>query len=316
MRPCARRGAVLLMGPTGAGKSELAVRLAAEFPFEIISTDSALVYRGMDIGTAKPDLATRRGVPHHLIDICDPTQTYSAGDFLVDAAAVMEEIWQRGRLPLFVGGTMLYFHTLSEGIAVLPDRDPAVRAGIDAEAALLGWPHMHRELEKVDPAAAARIHANDPQRIQRALEVYRLTGQPISMLQQMRTSVLAGAHVIELALAPSDRNILHGRLEARFDAMLAAGLVAEVRRLWERGDLTAEHPSMRAVGYRQMWRHLDAGCPLREAREEAIAATRQLAKRQLTWLRARKRAAWFDAVHPDVAALLRDALARGGMSRW
>jgi tRNA dimethylallyltransferase len=311
-----RRGAVLLMGPTGAGKSELAVQLAEQYPFEIVSTDSALVYRGMDIGTAKPNLATRRGVPHHLIDIRDPTSTYSAGEFVLDAAGIMEDIWQRGRQPLFVGGTMLYFHALSQGIADLPEGNPEVRAQIDAHAAVVGWAEVHRELAEVDPEAAARIHNNDPQRIQRALEVFRITGQPISKLQQSRVSVLEGVEVIELAVAPQDRTILHTRIQSRFEAMLEAGLVDEVKKLRERNDLHAEQPSMRAVGYRQVWRYLAGQCSLNEASEQAIAATRQLAKRQLTWLRARPRAQWFDSVHRDVATALGAALSRGDIAEW
>jgi tRNA dimethylallyltransferase len=309
-----RRVAVLLMGPTGAGKSDLAVRLARTLPFEIVSTDSALVYRGMDIGTAKPDLETRRSVRHHLIDIRDPAMTYSAGEFVLDAAAAMEDIWRRGRQPLFVGGTMLYFHALSQGIAALPEGNIGVRADIDARAAVVGWAGMHRELAAVDPQAAARIHVNDPQRIQRALEVYELTGQPISRLQQSRVSVLAGVDVLEFALAPQDRNNLHARIQSRFEAMLAAGFLDEVRRLRERNDLDAEHPSMRAVGYRQVWRYLAGQCGFDEASEQAIAATRQLAKRQLTWLRARQRAKWFDSAHPDVADRVLSALSEGGIS--
>ncbi len=307
-----RRGAILLMGPTGAGKSDLAVHLAQEFPLEIVSVDSALVYRGMDIGTAKPDLATRQAVPHHLIDIRDPAVTYSAGEFVEDAAAVMEEIWRRGRQPLFVGGTMLYFHALSSGIAALPDASIRVRTEIDARAAMVGWPGLHEELAAVDPDAAARIHTNDSQRIQRALEVFELTGKPISQLQRSRASVLTGVEVLELAVAPLDRPILHARIQSRFEAMLAAGFIEEVRTLQKRTDLHAEHPSMRAVGYRQMWRYLTGQCSLAEASEQAIAATRQLAKRQLTWLRARQRAAWFDSAHPDVASKLLNALSEGG----
>jgi tRNA dimethylallyltransferase len=301
------------MGPTGAGKSELAVRLTEQFPLEIVSTDSALVYRGMDIGTAKPDLATRQSVPHHLIDIRDPAMTYSAGDFVVDAAAAMEDIWRRGRQPLFVGGTMLYFHALSAGIAALPERNLEVRAQIDARAAAVGWAGVHRDLAAVDPDAAARIHANDPQRIQRAMEVYNLTGQPISRLQQSRKSALASVETLEVVMSPSDRKILHERIQVRFDAMLAAGFLDEVRRLRERSDLAAEHPSMRAVGYRQIWRYLDGQCAMSEANAQAIAATRQLAKRQLTWLRARQSAAWFDSTHPDVASQIARALTEGGI---
>jgi len=312
----ARRGAVLLMGPTGAGKSDLAVRLAREFPLEIVSVDSALVYRGMDIGTAKPGLDLRRTVPHHLIDIRDPAATYSAGDFVVDAAAAMEDIWRRGRQPLFVGGTMLYFHALSHGIAALPEGNLGVRAQIDARAATAGWAEVHRELARVDPEAASRIHINDPQRIQRALEVYQLTGQPISRLQKSRVSVLAGVDVLEIALAPLDRNILHARLQARFETMLAAGFLEEVRTLRERSDLTAEHPSMRAVGYRQVWRYLAGDCTLDEASEQAIVATRQLAKRQLTWLRARPQAQWFDSAHRDIASMVSNALSESGILQW
>jgi tRNA dimethylallyltransferase len=217
---------------------------------------------------------------------------------------------------LFVGGTMLYFHALSHGIAALPEANIGVRAEIDARAATAGWPDVHRELARVDPEAAARIHFNDPQRIQRALEVYQLTGQPISRLQRARISVLAGVEVLEFALAPLDRKILHARLQARFEAMLAAGFVEEVRTLRERNDLTAEHPSMRAVGYRQIWRHLAGDCALGEASEQSIAATRQLAKRQLTWMRPRPQARWFDAAHRDVASMISNALSEGGISQW
>jgi tRNA dimethylallyltransferase len=290
------RRAVLLMGPTGSGKSELALHLAQELPLEIISVDSALVYRGMDIGTAKPDAATRARVPHHLIDIRDPTAGYSAGDFILDAQQVMQNIWARGRQPLLVGGTMLYFHALSEGIADLPAADLELRA-------------------RLDPLAAQRIHANDPQRIQRALEVFHLTGKPISILQQSRVSAFADVNVREIALAPLERNDLHHRIEQRFKRMLEAGLHAEVTELFARGDLTAEHPSMRAVGYRQMWRHIAGEIAIDEASRQAIAATRQLAKRQLTWLRKRTQARWFDAMHPDAAHMILDALSEGGFTK-
>jgi tRNA dimethylallyltransferase len=312
--PAPRRRALLLMGPTGSGKSDVAMRLAEALPLDIVSVDSALVYRGMDIGTAKPSAAMRSRVAHHLIDIRDPTESYSAGEFTRDAWRAMQEIWQRGRQPLLVGGTMLYFHALSHGIAVLPEADAGVRANLEREAASLGWAALHRELEQVDPAAAARIHANDPQRIQRALEVYRLTGETITKLQHKRTSVLADVDVTEFALAPLERSDLHTRIELRFDAMLAAGLLAEVRSLFERSDLSAEHPSMRAVGYRQLWRHLAGQCAFQEARNHVIAATRQLAKRQLTWLRRRERAQWFDAMHRDVAQAMLDALTKGGFA--
>jgi tRNA dimethylallyltransferase len=310
-----QRCAVLLMGPTGAGKSALAVRLAEQLPLEIISVDSALVYRGMDIGTAKPDHTLRARIPHHLIDIRDPKSSYSAGEFARDAHLAMQDIWRRGRQPLLVGGTMLYFHALSAGIARLPPADPGVRAAIDAEAGAAGWAALHDELAQVDPKAAARIHVNDPQRIQRALEVYRLTGSPITELQRKRVSAFADVNVIEFAIAPLERAQLHTNIELRFKAMLDAGLVTEVRSLYERGDLSAEHPSMRAVGYRQLWRYLAGYCALEQATEQAIAATRQLAKRQLTWLRRRPAAQWMDSMHPEVARAIFDALSEGGFAK-
>jgi tRNA dimethylallyltransferase len=308
------RRAVLLMGPTGSGKSDLAMRLAETLPFDIVSVDSALVYRGMDIGTAKPSAVMRGRVAHHLIDIRDPAQAYSAGEFTRDAWHAMQGIWQRGRQPLLVGGTMLYFHALSHGIAALPDANLEVRADIDHEAETLGWAAMHQQLGRVDPAAAARIHANDPQRIQRALEVYRLTGETITSLQQKRVSVFADVDVTELIAAPLERRDLHTRIELRFGAMLDAGFLSEVRTLYERSDLSAEHPSMRAVGYRQLWRHLAGQCALKDAGNQAIAATRQLAKRQLTWLRRRERAQWFDSTHPEIARMMLDALSKGGFA--
>ena len=308
----AGRQAILLMGPTGSGKSDLAIQLADMLPLEIVSVDSALVYRGMDIGTAKPTAAMRARVPHHLLDIRDPAESYSAGDFTRDAARAMQDIWRRGRHPLLVGGTMMYFHALTHGIAELPAADLGVRAAIEAQAASDGWAAVHRELGKVDPAAAARIHVNDPQRIQRALEVYRLTGESITRLQQKRMSVFDDVEVTEFVAAPLERRELHTRIEVRFGAMMAAGLLQEVRTLFERSDLSAEHPSMRAVGYRQLWRHLAGQCALNEAESQAFAATRQLAKRQLTWLRRRDRARWFDSMHPEVAPKLMDALSQGG----
>ncbi len=309
-----QRSAVLLMGPTGSGKSDLAIRLAEQLPLEIVSVDSAQVFRGMDIGTAKPSLATRERVPHHLIDIRDPQAGYSVGEFLLDLQHVMQDIWSRGRQPLLAGGTMMYFHALTEGIADLPEADPAVRSDIDALAERSGWAAVHGELAKVDPEAASRIHSNDPQRIQRALEVHRITGQTITKLQQQRVSVFADVNLIEIALAPLERGELHTKIELRFKAMLDAGFVAEVRRLYERGDLSAEHPSMRAVGYRQLWRYVAGHSALDEATNQAIAATRQLAKRQLTWLRRRTKARWFDAMRPDVASAIFDALSQGGFA--
>ncbi len=316
MNSPATRRAVFLMGPTGAGKSALAVELARAAPFEIVSVDSAQVYRGMDIGTAKPDAQARHGVPHHLIDIRDPESRYSAGDFLLDAVAAAEDIRRRGRLPLFVGGTMLYFHALTAGIADLPEGDPGVRAELDARAAVAGWPALHAELAAVDPEAAARIHGHDAQRIQRALEVHRLTGVPISRLQRVRSPVYADAEVVEIAVAPADRTLLHQRIDARFRAMMEAGFAAEVRGLRERSGLTAEHSSMRAVGYRQIWRHLAGQCDLDAAVDQAIAATRQLAKRQFTWLRARPRVRWVDSAQRGAISSIRAALADGGLPGW
>lgn len=310
-----RRAAVLLMGPTAAGKSDLALRLAERLPFEIISVDSALVYRGMDIGTAKPAAAIRAQTPHHLIDIRDPATTYSAGDFVRDASLAMQDIWSRGRQPLLVGGTMLYFHALTEGIAELPEGDAEIRADIDRDGALRGWPAVHADLARIDPEAGARIHANDSQRIQRALEVFRLTGQTITALQSLRASVVAATEVQEIALVP-DRTVLHANIAARFRAMLAAGFLDEVRGLFARGDLTREHPAMRAVGYRQIWSYLEGSDTLADAESKAIVATRQLAKRQLTWLRRRPHATVFEAAHPNVAQGLVAALSRSIFAGW
>jgi len=312
-RDSKRRHAVLLMGPTGAGKSDLALALAEQLPLEIVSVDSALVYRGMDIGTAKPSLSDRARVAHHLIDIRDPTAGYSVGEFTRDAQLLMQDIWRRGKHPLLVGGTMLYFHALTTGIAQLPEADPKTRADIDAQATAVGWAAVHRELAEVDPQAAARIHVNDTQRIQRALEVFKLTGETITKLQQKRLSVFSDVHVKEFAIAPLERAELHTKIQLRFQAMLDAGFVAEVRRLYERGDLSEEHPSMRAVGYRQIWGYLAGRSALEEAEEQGIAATRQLAKRQLTWLRRRANAQWLDSMHPEVARLIFDALSKSGI---
>jgi len=300
--------AILLMGPTGAGKSDLALQLAQEFPLEIISVDSALVYRGMDIGTAKPSLEERARVPHHLIDILDPALSYSAGEFLRDAQQAMQAVWTRGRVPLLVGGTMMYFHALTHGISDLPGRDAAIRADIEARAARLGWPAMHAELERVDEQAARRIRPGDPQRIQRALEVFHLTGRPISELQQVRRMPLADVQWQEFVLAPMERAALRERVEVRFNRMMARGFVAEVAALRARGDLSLDHPSMRCVGYRQLWQHLDGEFGLEEAIRRGVTATRQLAKRQWTWLRRRGQARWVDPAQPDLLAGLMSAI--------
>jgi tRNA dimethylallyltransferase len=311
-----RRSALLLMGPTGAGKSDIALDLARRFPFEIVSVDSAQVYRGMDIGTAKPDLETRARIPHHLIDIRDPESSYSAGEFVRDASAVMREIWSRGRQPLLVGGTMLYFHALLGGIAQLPEADAKVRADIEARAVAGGWAALHEELRRADPAAAARIHVNDPQRIQRALEVYRVTGEPITRLQQSAAPAFADIEVLEFAISPADRAVLHARIATRFEAMWAAGFLEEVERLRQRSTLSAEHPSMRAVGYRQIWKFLSGHSGLEDSKKQTLAATRQLAKRQLTWLRRRERATWVDSAQTDPIWTVVHALSAGGFAGW
>lgn len=285
---------VLLMGPTGAGKTAVAIELAARLPAEIVSVDSALVYRGLDIGTAKPDAAMRAQVPHHLIDILDPAQPYSAGQCVRDAVVAIDAIQARGRIPLLTGGTMLYFHALLHGLAELPEADPDLRRELDERAAREGTAALHAELARVDPQAAARIHPNDPQRIQRALEVFQLTGQPISELQASQRVPLADRNVVEVVLSPARRAVLHQRIEARFHAMMTAGFLEEVRDLRARGDLDAHTPSMRAVGYRQLWAHLDGAYGLEEAVRRGIVATRRLAKRQLTWLRALPGARWVE----------------------
>ena len=282
--------ALALVGPTASGKTAIALALAAEWPIEIISVDSALVYQGMDIGTAKPTLAERQAVVHHLIDIRDPAQSYSAADFARDATALISDIRGRGKLPLLVGGTMLYIKALIEGLDDLPLADPAVRADIEEEAHDRGWPALHAELALVDPPTAQRLPPHDSQRIARALEVWRITGKPLSSF--FGTTRVAGPRVALLSLEPQDRKWLHQRIEQRFDAMLEQGLLQEVKQLRSRGDLQSDLPSMRCVGYRQAWEALndiEEGIPLATAmrlmRERGIAASRQLAKRQLTWLR-------------------------------
>ncbi len=306
---------IYLMGPTAAGKSALAVELAEALPVEIVSVDSAQVYRGLDIGTAKPEPALRARVPHHLIDLRDPAVTYSVAEFVADAGAAMAAIRARGRVPLLAGGTMLYFRALQSGLAALPARDPLLRGRLDARAAAEGWPALHAELARVDPGAAARIGKNDRQRIQRALEVYELSGTPLSALQaeNLRGASAPGP---KLVVAPPDRAVLGRRIEARLQAMLAAGFVDEVAALRARGDLAADTPALRAVGYRQFWAHAAGEASLAQAAGGALIATRQLAKRQLTWLRAEPDARWFDPDSaPDRAALLaavRAALAAAG----
>lgn len=276
---------VALAGPTASGKSAAALALAQALDAEIVTVDSAQVYRGMDIGTAKPTPAERARVPHHLLDIRDPSESYSAAEFAADAQRLVRAIRGRGRRVLLAGGTMLYFKALSEGLAAMPPADPDVRAEIEAEAAARGWPALHAQLAREDPVTAARLAPNDAQRVQRALEVLRLTGEPLSRVhaQAARTPGLRPDRFV--SLEPADRSWLHERIAQRFDAMLAAGFLDEVRALRARGDLHAQLPSMRSVGYRQAWEALDGAWPLDSVRERGIAATRQLAKRQLTWLR-------------------------------
>lgn len=280
--------AVALMGPTASGKTAAALAIAGVIPSEIISVDSALVYRGMDIGTAKPSVAEQAAVPHHLIDLIDPAQSYSAMQFRTAALQLVEQIIARGRLPLLVGGTMLYFKALRDGLDTLPEADPQTRAALDAETALIGTAAMHARLARFDPATAARLKPNDSQRIQRAHEIYRLTGQPMSALLALATPVDLPFTLLPIGLEPSHRAILHTRIADRFDAMLnpdQPNLLDEVRALRRRTDLHPALPSMRCVGYRQAWEYLDGQTDLPTMREKGIAATRQLAKRQLTWLR-------------------------------
>jgi len=278
--------AVFLLGPTASGKTAVALSLAERFPCEVVSVDSAQVYRGLDIGTAKPGADERSRVPHHLIDMIEPTQAYSVGRFRDDALRIVREIHSRGRLPILAGGTMLYFSALTRGLADLPQADPRLRAEIEADAARDGWPALHEALGKVDAATAARIEPTDSQRIQRALEVHRITGEALSELQARREPVELPFAALRLALEPSDRAVLHERIASRFRSMLGAGLVDEVVRLREKHRLSGELPSMRAVGYRQVWQTLEGEQPAQTLEDRGIAATRQLAKRQITWLRA------------------------------
>jgi tRNA dimethylallyltransferase len=282
------------MGPTASGKTALAVDLVKRLPLEIISVDSALVYRGLDIGTAKPDAALLREASHRLIDIRDPAQSYSAAEFREDALREMAEITRQGRIPLLVGGTMLYFRALEQGLSALPKADPAIRARLDNEMTTLGLARLHQRLSELDPVAAARIHANDPQRTLRALEVIEITGRPLSVLQAEDAGEPLPYRILKLVRAPRDRTVLHNRIEARFRQMLDLGFEAEVRALLQRGDLSPELPAMRSVGYRQMLNYLLGGYSREEMVERAIIATRQLAKRQFTWLRADTDCHWLD----------------------
>jgi tRNA dimethylallyltransferase len=291
--------AIFLMGPTASGKSKLAVQLAQTLNGEIISVDSALVYRGMDIGTAKPTLTERGGISHHLIDILDPRESFSTGQFKNKALALMEEICQRGRLPILVGGTMLYFNALNNGLAELPEADAAVRAKLDAELISLGKEALHQRLANIDPESAARIHPNDPQRIQRALEVYEITGKPLTAyFAEVQQAI--PYRIIKLIVAPKERKILHDIIASRFHHMLEQGFIEEVETLVNRGDLTEKMPSIRAVGYRQVWAYLHGDYDKVTMIDKGIIATRQLAKRQFTWLRRETDALHLDTNMPDL----------------
>ena len=309
--------AVAIMGPTASGKTAAALAIAREIPSEIISVDSALIYREMDIGTAKPSAEDLASVPHHLIDIIDPRESYSVAQFRADAIRLVGEIHARGKLPLLVGGTMMYFKGLTDGLDDLPTADAAVRARIDDEAARLGWPALHDKLRALDPVTADRLAPNDAQRINRALEIIELSGKPMSALLARREKTELPFELLSFALEPSDRAVLHRRIALRFDQMLGSrddeGIVAEVARLRARGDLAPELPSMRCVGYRQSWEYLDGAIDRAALRETGIVATRQLAKRQLTWLRSMPQRIVIDCLGPDPARSMLAHLATLGL---
>jgi len=294
--------AILLMGPTASGKTAVAIDLMRRFPLELISVDSAQVFRDMNIGTAKPDGATLRAFPHHLIDLISPEESYSAARFCQDALALMADITARGKVPLLVGGTMLYFKALLVGLAELPQADAALRADLDAEAGRLGWPALHAELARVDPETAVRLAPNDAQRIQRALEIYRLGGRPMSVLLAAGAQQPPPYDFISIGLLPAERSVLHARIAERFDAMLKAGLEDELARLRRQYRLTPHLPAMRCVGYRQVWAVQDGSAPREEMRDRGIYATRQLAKRQITWLTNTLKPEIFDCLAPDLCA--------------
>ncbi|NVC62295.1 tRNA (adenosine(37)-N6)-dimethylallyltransferase MiaA [Vibrio sp. 05-20-BW147] len=286
--------ALFLMGPTASGKTELAIRLRQRYPVELISVDSALIYKGMDIGTAKPDEREQQLAPHRLIDILEPTEAYSAADFRRDALEAMNEIVAQGKIPLLVGGTMLYFKALLEGLSPLPAANAEIRQQIEQEALTKGWSVLHDELQMIDPVSAARIHPNDPQRLSRALEVYRISGKTLTELTETKGESLP-FRVKQFAIAPKERAELHRRIELRFDKMMEAGFEDEMKTLYTRKDLHPDLPSIRCVGYRQMWDYLDGNCTLDEAIYRGVCATRQLAKRQITWLRSWDNLTWLDS---------------------
>lgn len=300
MRAPAQPWVVFLMGPTASGKTDLAVQLVQRKPFEIISVDSALIYTGMDIGTAKPNSHIRAIAPHRLLDILDPAQTYSAAQFRADVLREISEVLDSGRIPLLVGGTMLYFRALQHGLADLPSADAQIRAALAQEMKDVGSDQMHAQLQAVDPVAAQRIHPNDPQRIQRALEVFRITGKTITELYAESQVKTLPFRILKLIVSPVDKRVLDDRIAQRFKQMLAAGFVQEVAQLKQRSDLHLDKPSMRCVGYRQIWEYLDERSTYAEMEQRGVAATRQLAKRQLTWLRSEDDTAWFDSQDRDI----------------
>lgn len=305
----ARPYAIFLMGPTASGKSGVALEIARRWPVEIVSVDSAQVYRHMDIGTAKPGPEARNAVPHHLIDLIDPHERYSAAQFRHDALTAMREIAGRGNIPLLAGGTMLYFKALQDGLSELPPANPSMRETIEAEAVKRGWPAMHEALLQIDPVSAARIKPTDSQRIQRALEVCHLMGEPMSQILCRPRCGGLPYDVIRIALVPGIRESLHHRIAQRFDEMLRLGLVDEIRAIRDKFPVSSESPSMRCVGYRQGWMHLENGIAWKEMRETAVAATRQLAKRQLTWLRSMKELYEFDCLDANLGEQVCDYLA-------
>ncbi|MGG5574046.1 tRNA (adenosine(37)-N6)-dimethylallyltransferase MiaA [Vibrio diazotrophicus] len=292
--------ALFLMGPTASGKTELAIRLRQKYPIEIISVDSALIYKGMDIGTAKPDAREQELAPHRLIDILDPSESYSAADFRRDALKEMNDIVAEGKIPLLVGGTMLYYKALLEGLSPLPAADPEIRQQIEKEAIELGWDTLHDQLKAIDPVSAERIHPNDPQRLSRALEVYRISGKTLTELTKTKGEPLP-FRVKQFAIAPKERAELHRRIELRFEKMVENGFEDEMKALYARKDLHPDLPSIRCVGYRQMWDYLDGNCTLDEAIFRGVCATRQLAKRQITWLRSWDDLTWLDSENIDLA---------------
>lgn len=302
--------AILLMGPTASGKTDLAISLCKRFPCDVISVDSALIYRGMDIGTAKPDAETLARTPHRLIDIRDPEESYSAGEFVRDAYREMDEIFAAGRIPLLVGGTMMYFRSLTEGIAALPSADEVIRQAIDTEAEDRGWPALHAELQQVDPVAAERIEPNDRQRIQRALEVYRSSGTPLSVWHRDSAPQRDDIRYVKIGMSIEPRSVLHARIAQRLDIMVNGGFIEELQQLRERPDLVADCPAMRSVGYRQFWRYLDGEYSRDEAKDRALFATRQLAKRQITWLRSETNVLLLDPLEACAIDVISSSLAQ------